>query len=118
MFRAHVEATFESSHGNGPPGHKCQEMHGHSWVAEIDFSYDTDALDAYGWGPDFGAVKAFIHALDHHDLNILLAPVPPSAENIARHLWDAVDTEFPQTYGLLVTIHEGRGNQITYDGQD
>lgn len=23
MFRAHVEATFESAHKNGPPGHKC-----------------------------------------------------------------------------------------------
>lgn len=113
MFRAHVEATFESAHANGPVGHKCREMHGHSWLAEIDWEYEEDKLDAYGWGPDFGAVKEIIRQLDHHDLNQWFADMPPSAERIAQWMY----RQFEELFGfapLFVRLHEGRGNTMTY----
>lgn len=110
-FLAHVEETFESAHANGPEGHKCREMHGHSWKAEIEFRYDSSQLDEYGWGPDFGRVKGLIRALDHRNLNDLFS-FPPSAENISRYLLNQTYNMFPDLLWVRVTIHEGRGNMI------
>lgn len=119
MYRGHVEATFESAHKNGPPGHKCAgtlgdgslDYHGHSWLAEIEWEYEEDQLDDYGWGPDFGKVKQIIRQYDHHNLNLLLAV--PSAENLCKKMYE----EFVETFGfspLFVKLHEGRGNTMTY----
>ena len=115
MFRAHVEATFESAHANGPEGHKCRVMHGHSWVAEIDWEYGEVRQDEYGWGPDFGAVKEIIRRLDHQNLNNVF-DFPPSAENIAKWMYQ----EFELNFGfrpLFVKLHEGRGNTMVYSGE-
>lgn len=111
VFKGHVEAGFESSHANGPDGHKCAEMHGHSWRAEIEWKFTQDELTEYGWGPDFGIIKDLIRALDHHTLNKVLE-FPPSAENIAVHLHYQVHTMFPKVFGLVVRVYEGSGNWI------
>lgn len=112
MFRAHVEATFESAHANGPVGHKCHVMHGHSWLGEIEWEYDSDKQDEFGWGPDFGKVKELFRRLDHQDLNEFFV-FPPSAENIAQRIYK----DFIAQFGfapLFVKLHEGRGNIMTY----
>lgn len=156
MFIAHVEATFESAHANGPVGHKCAgthpgvpaniaaaimdalhaaqvpaprtayaaiaeaigngmlDFHGHSWLAEIDFAYDETKLDDHAWGPDFGAAKALIRELDHHNLNLILDQ--PSAEVIASYLYQ----QFSSRFGfdpLRVIVHEGRGNRMEYNDE-
>jgi 6-pyruvoyl-tetrahydropterin synthase len=148
MFHAHVEAQFESSHRNGPPGHKCAgtliglpddvtqilvnaglslddnlraqlsqvfDFHGHSWLAEIEWSYTEKQLDEYAWGPDFGAVKLIIRQYDHHNLNLMMKL--PSAENIAKAMFE----EFETTFGFapdFVRLHEGKGNVLTYRADD
>jgi len=112
VFRAHIETTFESAHANGPEGHKCHVMHGHSWVAEIEWEYGPDQQDAYGWGPDFGAAKGIIRNLDHQNLNEVFE-FAPSAENIAKWMYE----EFERMFGFFpdfVRLHEGRGNTMTY----
>ena len=89
------------------------DFHGHSWLVEIDWQYETDQLDANGWGPvDFGAAKDLIRAFDHHNMN-LLSVIPPSAENLARQLYEGFTSAFGLT-PLLVRVHEGHGNTMTY----
>jgi 6-pyruvoyltetrahydropterin/6-carboxytetrahydropterin synthase len=120
MWTLHVEEDFSSAHANGPDGHKCNEMHGHDWLAVVEVTYDK--VDENGWGPDFGAIKGLIRPLDHQDLNKLFAAgtkfggeegMKPSAELIARWLYH-------QIWGVtghrpdFVEVHEGGANRITY----
>jgi len=119
VFRAHVEEEFEAAHANGPEGHKCRTMHGHTWLAEVEFEYPESMLDENGWGPDFGAIKAIIKPLDHNELNSHFAGrFPPSAENLAKWLWNEAASVVGLTRGraqnLVVRIHEGGGNFVEY----
>jgi 6-pyruvoyl-tetrahydropterin synthase len=129
LFRAHVEEEFEAAHANGPEGHKCNTMHGHTWLAEVEFTYVE--LDESGWGPDFGLIKALIKPLDHNNLNEYFGPgglawsalderleqgMRASAENIARWLFDLVNLEVTARGGVMnfVRVSEGGGNRVTY----
>lgn len=107
----HVEEDFSSAHANGPEGHKCNNVHGHDWLAIVEVTYND--LDENGWGPDFGAIKGLIRPLDHQDLNAFFPDMKPSAENIAKWLYH-------QVWGRVgfkpdfVTINEGGANRVTY----
>lgn len=121
VFQAHVEATVEAAHSNGPVGHRCQNMHGHSWRIEVEWIYGLQDLNEYGWGPDFGAVKAIIRRLDHsggdRGLNGFFN-FPPSAENIAQYLFREIHSGWPEMQHLTIIIHEGGGNTLTYTEQE
>lgn len=87
------------------------DFHGHSWLGVIEWTYDESKLDAYGWGPDFGAVKDLIRKYDHHNLN--LVHPQPSAENLAKAIYE----EFMEVFGFepdFVRLHEGHGNTMEY----
>jgi len=120
MFTAHVEETVEAAHSNGPPLHKCHNMHGHSWRIEATWKHTDTDLDDYGWGPDFGAVKSIIRRLDHsggdRGLNALFS-FAPSAENIARWLFDEIRAGW-HMHHLIVIVHEGKGNSVQYDQEE
>jgi 6-pyruvoyltetrahydropterin/6-carboxytetrahydropterin synthase len=72
-----------------PEGHKCARVHGHTYTVEILLA--SGDLNNAGFVADYAdldPVKHHIDAeLDHRDLNEVL-PVPPSCENIARHLYE------------------------------
>jgi 6-pyruvoyl-tetrahydropterin synthase len=91
------------------------DFHGHSWLAEIEWSYTEKQLDEYAWGPDFGAVKAIIRQYDHHNLNLMMKL--PSAENLAKAMFEEFETAFgfPPDF---VRLHEGKGNVLTYRADD
>lgn len=130
ILKAHVEEEFEAAHANGPEGHKCHVMHGHTWKAVIEWEYSVSDLDEFGWGVDFGAVKAIVKALDHQELGALLPqltegilawssvparPIPPSAENIARYIYHRMREQFGRRVGyLVVRVYEGAGNMVGY----
>jgi 6-pyruvoyltetrahydropterin/6-carboxytetrahydropterin synthase len=119
MWTLHVEEEFSSAHANGPDGHKCNEMHGHDWLAIVEITYKK--VDENGWGPDFGAIKTLIKPLDHRNLNEyfnadfahLGEGMKPSAENIARWLYKQVTNVVGYTPDF-VTICEGGENRVTY----
>ena len=89
--------TFESAYSlpHLPAGHKCREMHGHSYVVQI---YCTGPLDARGFVLDFAeisdAVKPIIARLDHRILNDVL-PVPSTAENLAAWIMHELMPHLP-----------------------
>ena len=97
MFEIRVEKTIACAHRlfdyNGP----CEELHGHNYRIEV--AYAGAELDRFGMLVDFTDVKRVFHrvleTLDHKYLNDLPAfkDLSPSAENIAKHVFDEMKRE-------------------------
>ncbi len=84
-----------------PSEHPCARNHGHNyvitaelaskWLSDVGFVQDYRELDS---------MKEYIDdVLDHNNLNDILE-VNPTAENIAKHLFEIFKHEYP----LLVAI--------------
>jgi len=109
---------FEAAHRlpNTPKGHKCRELHGHSYTCEIHI---TGAVDRdRGWVCDFADIKdafAPLHAmLDHHVLNDIDGLTNPTAENIAKWVWERLTVRID---GLAaIVIHETPTSRCVYTG--
>lgn len=79
-MRIFIEDSFDSAHWlpNVPEGHKCHNLHGHTYRIRLEFGGDLDPV--MGWIKDYAEVKAKWDAvkavLDHRCLNEL-----PGLEN-------------------------------------
>lgn len=88
-YRIGKKFTFDAAHHlpSLPAGHKCRQVHGHTYTAEFVLASST--LTGPGFVTDFGdlsPVKKYIDlTLDHHDLNEVLDREPTS-EVLAEHL--------------------------------
>ncbi|MBS0382769.1 MAG: 6-carboxytetrahydropterin synthase QueD [Proteobacteria bacterium] len=84
--------SFEAAHRlpHVPSGHKCANLHGHSFRVEIHVSGEIGADS--GWLMDFAELKAAfqpLHAqLDHHYLNDIEGLDNPTSERLAIWIWD------------------------------
>ena len=93
------EFTFEAAHllPNVPEGHKCRRLHGHSYRARIWVDGDVDP--ELGWVVDFADIKALCEPiraqLDHNYLNEIEGLENPTAENIARWIWQRLKPQLP-----------------------
>ena len=96
MFEVRIEKTIACAHRlfdyNGP----CEALHGHNYRIEV--AYSGTQTDGGGMLVDFALLKQalddVLDKLDHAYLNDLPAfrDLSPSAENIARHVFDALKT--------------------------
>ena len=80
-----------------PAGHKCGNLHGHTYTIILGLE---GALDArLGWVQDYGEItRAFapVYAkLDHHCLNEIEGLKNPTAEVMARWIFDRLKKELP-----------------------
>ena len=92
MYEVTVKSTFSAAHQLRYHDGKYENLHGHNWTAIA--TVETKELDAIGVGVDFVELKKIIESilsrLDYKNIN----EVPPfdkknpSAENIARWLFD------------------------------
>jgi len=94
--------TFDSAHflPNTPPGHKCGQLHGHTYLVTIGIN---DKLQNHTeWVMDFGDVKKIVNPiieeLDHKLLNSLPGLENPTAEIIAVYIYNRIKP-------LLKTLH-------------
>jgi 6-pyruvoyltetrahydropterin/6-carboxytetrahydropterin synthase len=93
------EFTFEAAHllPNVPEGHKCRRLHGHSYRVKIFVEGDLDP--ELGWVVDFAEIKrAFepiLRQLDHYHLNEIQGLENPTAEIIAKWIWQRLTPELP-----------------------
>lgn len=87
-----------------PVGHKCKRTHGHNYVVEVILS--SDVLDKFGFVVDYGDLALFKkivdETLDHRDLNTIF-DMQPTAENLARYLFDLCKAMYPQTVCVKVS---------------
>ncbi len=105
MYTVVVETTFSAIHRVRFADGSVEPVHGHDWVVRAHFA--REELDAAGMVVGFegamealGAVAAELH---HRDLNAhpCLAGVNPTAENIARHFFDALRARGLETVGAV-----------------
>jgi len=90
---------IEAAHSlpNVPEGHKCRRLHGHSFRVEIHVSGPVSEPE--GWVQDFAelstAFKPLFEQLDHHHLNTIKGLENPTSENLARWIWQRLQSELP-----------------------
>lgn len=98
-LRTTISKLYEFSAGHHlrglAEGHKCARKHGHNYVVRVGVS--SCGLDLSGFVVDYAVLDTWvtpvIREFDHVELNELpdFRRTNPSAENIARLIWDKVD---------------------------
>jgi 6-pyruvoyltetrahydropterin/6-carboxytetrahydropterin synthase len=86
---------------------KCNNLHGHNWI--ITVFCKNDVLNHNGMIIDFSKIKDVVMSLDHSNLNKLLVPMNPTAENIAKWICDHI----PFCY--KVSVEESENNIAIYE---
>ncbi|MEL7121323.1 MAG: 6-carboxytetrahydropterin synthase QueD [Bacteroidota bacterium] len=111
--------TFDSAHWlpNVPEGHKCKNMHGHTYIIRIYVEGDLD--EKLGWVIDFAEIKAIWKPLekmlDHKVINDIPGLENPSAENIAIWIWRKLKPQLP---GLSrIELNETPTSGVIYRGE-
>jgi 6-pyruvoyltetrahydropterin/6-carboxytetrahydropterin synthase len=98
--------TFDSAHWlpNVPQGHKCGRMHGHTYTVVI--GVEGEVAPGSGWIVDFGDIKAAFKPLekimDHRCLNEIEGLENPTAENMARWIFERLRENLPQLADVTV----------------
>ncbi len=90
-YRIRKEFQFESSHQlfGLPAGHRCMGLHGHNYRATITLV--GRSLDDAGMVLDYDVINRVQAQLDHKHLNEVLKPLNPTAENVARWIFEQVN---------------------------
>ena len=106
MFKISKEFEFCASHSliNLEEGHSCMRIHGHNYKVIIELQ--AEKLNKDGFVCDyrkFDPIKKMLdEQFDHRHLNDFLA-FQPSAENIAKHIFEIVAVTFPQLQAVIVS---------------
>lgn len=109
---------FEAAHWlpTFPQGHKCRRMHGHSFV--IDVVVEGEVPPEKGYLLDYGEMKAAIAPvelqLDHYVLNDIPGLENPTAEVLAKWVFDRLRPSLPML--SLVRVHETCSTAAEYRG--
>jgi len=86
---------------------KCRNTHGHNWIIYIHCK--AEELNHNGMLIDFTHLKQQIHdRLDHQHINKVVN-VNPTAENIAKWIYDRVELAYK------VEVQESEGNVAIYE---
>lgn len=98
------EFEFEAAHSLPclPEGHKCRNLHGHSYKVIIEIAGETDER---GFVIDYAeiseAVNPIIENLDHQNLNDLFE-FQTTSENLAKWLFHKVRETIPRIHRVIV----------------
>ncbi|HYC28742.1 MAG TPA: 6-carboxytetrahydropterin synthase QueD [Chitinophagaceae bacterium] len=113
------EFSFDSAHflPNVPVGHKCREMHGHTYRLKVFIKGELDP--ELGWIMDFKDLKEallpVIEQLDHKLINNIQGLQNPTAENITVWIWQQIKPSLP----LLsrIELYETPTTGVIYAGE-
>jgi 6-pyruvoyltetrahydropterin/6-carboxytetrahydropterin synthase len=112
------EFMFDAAHflPNVPPGHKCRNIHGHTY--HVIITIDGTIKKYEGWLCDFADIKkAFepiLKQLDHQLLNDIPGLENPTAEILAIWIWKALKPMLPEL--SIIEIKETPTSGIRYRG--
>lgn len=118
-MQIYKEFSFDSAHflPNVPDGHKCKEMHGHTYRLRVFIRGDLDPR--LGWIMDFKELKdallPVIDQLDHKLINNIKGLQNPTAENITVWIWEQIRPSLP----LLsrIELYETPTTGVIYEGK-
>ena len=125
MYTISVYQYFSAAHFLRDYRGKCEKLHGHNWKVTVAVTGGT--LDAAGLLVDFGIVKKLLSGvcvgLDHRVLNDevdFFKKNNPSAENIARYVYDLMKKSLPSQGGTTasvksVTVDETETSSCRYE---
>lgn len=111
--------TFDSAHflPNVPDGHKCKNIHGHTYHLTAFFEGDLD--EHLQWVLDFGEVKKvikpIIDSIDHKLLNEIEGLENPTCEVLAIWLWDKIKEQLPAL--VTIKLFENTTSGVIYEGR-
>lgn len=116
MYALKVCGRFAASHVLPGHGGACARLHGHTW--HVGVKVEGLTLNPGGMLVDFqdlkGAMNRVLDSLDHHHLNDLPAFTdehPPTAENLAQHIFrNMSDLLPPEVTVLEVEVGESPDN--------
>ena len=122
MFEVSVEQTFAAGHALRNYKGKCENVHGHNYRCQV--TLEGADLDEIGLLVDFVELKRVVHGvldrLDHQWLNEFppFDVLNPSAENIARHIYDEAVKQMHQAPSgaaiASITVWETETSAATY----
>ncbi len=103
---------------------KCNNpnFHGHNYELFVKLIGDADPKTGYVYDMKLlsDIIKEEIIApFDHHNLNIDIAEfkeLNPTAENIARVIWDKLRGRIDKKFDLKITLYETERNIVEYPG--
>ena len=108
MFELRVEGEFSSSHQLYGYKGKCEELQGHNW--RVEMYVKGEKLNEIGLLVDFKdlreLLKKTLDHLDHKFLNRIkpFDSINPSAENIAKFIYENVQAEINKLGIILSKI--------------
>ncbi|MFE6101425.1 6-pyruvoyl tetrahydropterin synthase family protein [Streptomyces laurentii] len=109
MLSITKEFHFSASHrlAHLAAGHPCGRLHGHNYVLMVELSARESELTPAGFVRDYGdldALKKWIDEfLDHRHLNDVMKDRNPSAENIARWVYENWRRDLPELTAVRVS---------------
>ncbi len=117
MYEARVEAGFAAAHRLVHYNGKCERFHGHNY--KVRLWARGPELGEGGMLVDFGLLKSalaeVLSQLDHRDLNEIASfKDDPSAERIARHIFEAVIQAHPELLVSAVEVFETDSSMARY----
>lgn len=112
------EFVFDAAHflPYVPQNHKCRRLHGHTYRVTLGIEGEVDEK---GWIIDFAAIseamKPLFQKIDHNLLNAVEGLDNPTAENIARWIFDNGKKVLP--FIAFVIVQEGASSRAVYPGR-
>ena len=93
MYKISKQFSFSASHilEGLPQEHPCSRLHGHNYVITVHLK-----------SKELNQVGFIDEKLDHRHLNDVLS-FNPTAENIARYLYDTFVADIPELYAVEVS---------------
>jgi len=109
-----VKGHFDAAHHLVNHHGECARIHGHRWVFELEVG--AEKLQPDGMAMDFADIRRILPDIlpDHCDLNEVFPDIQPTAENLARVLFDQAKARVPET--VAVTVWESPDCGCRYDG--
>jgi 6-pyruvoyltetrahydropterin/6-carboxytetrahydropterin synthase len=108
MYEIEIIADFSAAHLLREYKGKCEHLHGHNYKVHV--TVQAESPGAGGMIIDFGDLKQItgrvLEPLDHAFLNEIppFDKIEPSAENLAAHIFDQIDSRLPKHSGKLNSV--------------
>lgn len=100
-----------------PAGHKCRQVHGHSFKLTVSVRGEVDETSGvlYDHAVISKAMRPIVEQLDHAYLNDIPGLENPTIEIMCRWLWTKLAPQLPGLYELV--LHETPRARCIYRGE-